>query len=160
LTEIANRYWRQDWCDESLASWDFSEGEEEHEQEDPVKKEEQEPDDDGEEFPVKEQKADEEEEEGQAVTTFFCHETNAGANMDNPVDNHGISHGIWQEGFDHDDNEHQRKKKKRRKRTRSSRRKKKQRARAQVLARETLIRHICCILLAIIVRASIMAYPE
>jgi hypothetical protein len=158
LTEIANRYWRQDWCDESLASWDFSEGEEEHEQEDPVKKEEQEPDDDGEEFPVNEQKADEEE-EGQAVMTFFYHETNAGADMGNPVDNHGKSHEIWQEGFDHDDNGHQGKKKKRRKRTRSSRRKK-QLAQAQILARETLIRHICCILLAIIVSASIMAYPE
>jgi hypothetical protein len=160
LTELANMYWRQNWCDESLASWDFSEGEEEHEQEDPVKKEEQEPDDDdGEEFPVKEQKADEEEEEGQAVMTFFYHETNAGADMGNPVDNHGKSHEIWQEGFDHDDNGHQRKKKKRRKRT-SSRRRKKQRAQAQILARETLIRHICCILLVIIVRASIMAYPE
>jgi hypothetical protein len=86
LTELANRYWRQNWCDESLASWDFSEGEDEHEQEDPVRKEEQ------------EQKADEEE-GGQAVMTFFYHETNAGADMGNPVDNHGISHGIWQEGF-------------------------------------------------------------
>jgi hypothetical protein len=67
--------------------------------------------------------------------------------------------GYGKRVFDHDDNGHQGKKKKRRKRTRSSRRKK-QRAQAQILARETLIRHICCILLAIIVRASIMAYPE
>jgi hypothetical protein len=93
------------------------------------------------------------------MKTFFCHGTNAGADMGNPVGNHDESHEIWQWGFDLDDNEHQQRKKKRRKRTRSSRRKKW--AQAQVADRETeyLIRFVCCIMIAIILRASISAFP-
>lgn len=119
-------------------------------------------------FRIRAYKDDEEEdpfirEERQAMKTFFCHRNNAGADMGNPVDNHDESHEIWQWGFDFDDNEHQQRKKRRRKRTRSSRWKKK-RAKAQVADRETelldLLRFVCCILIAMIVRASIMAFPR
>jgi hypothetical protein len=52
--------------------------------------------------------------------TTYCHETNAGADMGNKVDNHGISYEIWQGGFDHDDNEHEQMRKNRKRRVRSS----------------------------------------
>jgi hypothetical protein len=116
-------------------------------------------------FRIRAYKDDEEEdpfirEERQAMKTFFCHRNNAGADMGNPEDNHDECPEIWQWGFDLDDNEHQqRKKRRKRTRTRSSRRKKK-RAQEQVADRETelldLPRFVCCILITIIVRASII----
>uniref|UniRef100_A0ACD5TQR6 Uncharacterized protein n=1 Tax=Avena sativa TaxID=4498 RepID=A0ACD5TQR6_AVESA len=162
------RDWRQDWCEQSLESWDFSEVEDEHEREDPAKKEEG---DDDEEDLVKSQEEGEHDDDGdeapviteveecQAMKTF-CQKTNAGADMGNPMDNQDKSHERRQGGFDPEDNKHQQKKKKRRKRTRSSRRKKKKQAQAEVPDAVAelldLLLFVWCILIAII---SIKAFP-